>query len=107
MNHFKNLKLDENKRLVEPIVVNGVSLSNEKLNYVTFQLNTLNLTDNSGVKNIVYYDLNNELYLNRPRLEKLPYPTLKNLQRLALMHLEYNPAAFDKLLSVLAFGKSA
>jgi hypothetical protein len=84
-----------------------VSLTNEKLNYVTFQLNTLNLTDNSGVKNIVYYDLNNELYLNRPTLEKLPYPTLKNIQRLALMHLEYNPAAFDKLLSVFAFGSSA
>ena len=99
---FKQLELNENLELKQPIVVNGVSLSNGRLNYVTFQLNTLNLNTNSGIKNLVYYDMGNELYLNVPTIEKLPYPSLKNLQRLALRHLKFNKLAFQKFQSILA-----
>ena len=89
--------------LVNPIVVNGVSLSNGRLNFVTYQLNTLDLTNNSGVKNIVYYDMANELYSNVLSLDKLPYPSLKNQQRMALRHLSYNPNVFQKFQSILAY----
>lgn len=98
-------EVDSNMRLKTPVVVNAVSVSNQRFNYVVFQLNTLNLSDNNGVKNLVYYDTDeNELYLNRPTLDKLPYPTQKNVQRLALRHLEYNPEVFRKFLSIVSFG---
>ena len=100
------MELKENNELVNPIVVNGVSLINQRLNLVTYQMNTLNLSESSGVKNLVYYDKGNELYHNRPTVEKLPYPTHANIQRLALRHLDYNPNAFKKLLSLLARGIS-
>lgn len=94
--------MNENRELKKPIVINGVSLSNGRFNYVTFQMNTLNLTHNTGIKNIVYYDMANELYMNVPSLDKLPLPSLKNLQRMALRHLEYNPATFQKLMSLMS-----
>lgn len=101
----KALELDDNLALKTPIVVNGVSISNShRLNYIMYQLNTLNFKDNTGVKNICYYDMNNELYYNRPTVEKLPYPTHKNIQRLVMRQLEYNPEAFRKLQSVIAYG---
>lgn len=102
----KNNKLDvdTNGQLKEPVVVKAVSISNEKLNSVIFQLNTLRLNDNIGVKNIVYYDnKDNELYLNRLTQDKLPYATYKNIQRQVLSCLEYNPVAYEKFLSLMAY----
>ncbi len=101
------MESDANERLKTPIVVNAVSLTHHRFNYATFQLNTLNLKDNNGVKNIVYYDTNNELYYNRPTYDRLPFVSHKNLQRLALRHLEYNPEAFKKLLSLMLYGASS
>lgn len=80
----------------------------ERFNFVTFQLNTVNLTGNDGVKNLCYYDAdsiennsNNQIYSNKLSRDKLPYLTHKNLQRLALDHLEYNPVVFKKLSAFL------
>ena len=99
------MELNDDLTLKKPIVVNGVSVSNShKFNYVLFQLNTLNLTDNHGVKNICFYDMGNELYLNRPTVDKLPYPTHKNIQRLAMRELKYNPETFVKLQSIVGYG---
>jgi len=47
--------------------------------------------------------MDNELYSNVPTIEKLPYPSLKNMQRMALQHLEYNQTTFQKLISLLSF----
>jgi hypothetical protein len=94
------------QNLKKPIVVKAVSLTNERFNYVTYQLNTLSISDRQGIKNIVYYDLDNKLYMNRPTKDKLPYESNKNLQRYALAHLKYNPDAFKKLLSLMAYGAS-
>ncbi len=74
---------------------------------LVFQLNTLNMRDNNGVKNIVYLDADNELYFNRLTREELPYASHKNLQRMALRRLDYNPIAFDKLLAFMAYGRAA
>ena len=70
------LELNERQELKEPLVVNAVSMAHSHLSYVSFQLNTLNYESNEGVKNIVHYDTHNEIYLNRPTIDKLPYPTL-------------------------------
>jgi len=78
--------------------------NSHKFNYVLFQLNTLNLADNHGVKNVCFHDMGNELYFNRPTVEKLPYPTHKNIQRMAMRELDYNPQTFLKLQSILAYG---
>jgi hypothetical protein len=102
-----NLEIDSQLRLKQPIVVNAVSLNHQRFNFVTYQLNTLNLRDNSGVKNLAFYDTNNELYYNRPTIDKLPYPSMKNMQRLALRQLEYNPEVFRKFLSVLFHGAAS
>ena len=93
--------------LKDPIVVNAVSLTHQRFNFVSYQLNTLNYADNSGLKNIAHYDVDNEIYLNRPTIHKMPYPSHKNVQRLALRYLEYNPSAFLKLLSLMAYGAEA
>lgn len=101
---MKKLEVNANRELKEPIVVNAVSLSNQRFNFVSYQLNTLNYADNSGAKNIVHYDVDNEIYLNRPTIAKMPYPTQKNVQRLAMRQLEYNASAFLKLVSLIAYG---
>ena len=90
--------------LKSPIVVKAVSIRNEKLTFVAYQLNTLDLKGNEGIKNLVYYDTNNHLYLDRPTKWKLPYESHKNVQRYALAHLKYNPDAFRKLLAFIAYG---
>ena len=102
---MKKLELAGDLTLPRPIVVNGVSISNsQRMNYVSFQLNTLGMQDNGGLKNVCFYDTDNELYHNRPTVDKLPYPTHRNIQRLAMRNLEYNPAAFRKLQSIVAYG---
>jgi hypothetical protein len=103
-----NKKLDRNNdgRLKEPIVVKAVSLSQEKLNLVVYQLNTLNLNDNNGVKNIVYYEnMNNKLYL-RLNCYQLPYATHRNIQRMAMRYLNYNHTVYDKFLSLISYGSN-
>lgn len=101
---IQSLEVDSNLNLKTPIVVNGVSISDShRLNYVLFQLNTLNLHDNHGIKNICFYETNNELYYNRPTVDKLPYPTSKNIQRMAMNSLQYNPEAFRKMQAILAY----
>lgn len=99
--------VDAEGRLQTPIVVNGVSIQNQRFNFLTYQLNTTNLANNSGVKNLCFYDAqNNEIYSNRPTKEKLPFLTHKNLQRMALSHLEYNQSVFRKFLAMLLFNAS-
>jgi hypothetical protein len=106
--HFilKNCECDPNGRLKEPLVVNAISVSNQRFNFLTYQLNTLNLKNNEGIKNLAFYDGGNEIYLNRPTVEKLPYPSHRNIQRLALRHLQYNPDVFKKFLAIMAFNSS-
>lgn len=82
-------------------MLNGVSIQNEKLNYIVYQLNTLNLNDNNGIKNIVFIDKDNDLYLNRPNINTLPYPSRRNIQRYALRKLELNETTFDKFKTIL------
>lgn len=81
--------------------MNAISIKNEILNFITFQLNTMNLKNNNGIKNLVYIDKNNELYLNRPNLDTLPYPSRRNIQRYAIRKLEYNSDTFQKFKSIL------
>jgi hypothetical protein len=103
----KKPAVDAEGRLQTPIVVNGVSIQNQRFNFLTYQLNTANLANNSGVKNLCFYDAqNNEIYSNRPTKEKLPFLTHKNLQRMALSHLEYNQSVFRKFLAMLLLNAS-
>lgn len=100
------LPVNQDGLLEKPLVVNGISVTNQRFNYASFQLNTLNLNDNKGVKNIVYFDDDgqNEIYMNRPTLENLPYPTQKNIQRMAIRNLQYNPKVFQKFLAYFVQG---
>ena len=67
---MQKLELAEDLTLPTPIVVNGVSISNsQRMNYVSFQLNTLGMQDNDGLKNVCFYDTDNELYHNRPTVD--------------------------------------
>jgi hypothetical protein len=93
--------LDAKNNLTKPIVVNGISVSNNVFNFVTFQLNTFNLKESEGVKNIAYYDFGNEIYFDRPNISTLPYPTRKNIQKYALTKLNYNPQVFKKICSII------
>lgn len=97
------MTIDAEGRLARPIVVNGVSVSHQRFNFLTYQLNTLNMSNNGGVKNLAFYDCDNEIYLNRPDLKTLPYPSQKNVQRLILDKLEYNPNVLKKFSSLVSF----
>ncbi|RNA29386.1 39S ribosomal mitochondrial [Brachionus plicatilis] len=104
--NMMKLPVNQDGLLLKPLVVNGISVTNQRFNYATFQLNTLNFKDNKGIKNIVFYDDQgqNEIYMNRPTVDNLPYPTQKNIQRLALRNLQYNPEVFQKFLAYFSFG---
>lgn len=108
---MKKPTVEKDGRLKTPIVVNGVSIKHERFNFVTYQLNTTDLSGNEGVKNLCYYEAadssDNELYSAKLSKLKLPYLTHKNLQRYALDHLEYNPNLFKKLLALILFNGSA
>ena len=61
----------------------------------------MNLINEKGIKNLVYIDKDIELYFNRPNVDKLPYPSRKDIQRYAMRKLEYNPSAFQKIKSII------
>ncbi|KAJ1361640.1 hypothetical protein KIN20_020934 [Parelaphostrongylus tenuis] len=55
----------------EPVVVNGIQLVDGKLDIVTFQLNTLNLSSEEPVKNLVWIEKGCQLYEPKPFYEQL------------------------------------
>ncbi|KAJ1361639.1 hypothetical protein KIN20_020933 [Parelaphostrongylus tenuis] len=55
----------------EPVVVNGIQLVDGKLDIVTFQLNTLNLSPEEPFKNLVWIEKGCPLYEPKPFYEQL------------------------------------
>ncbi|KAI3386601.1 hypothetical protein SNEBB_011181 [Seison nebaliae] len=103
----ENLKLatDSNGRLIEPLIIRCINLFENRYDFCTFQLNTINMTDDlldekwRDVKNLFFYDSNNEIYFNRLTMDEEPYGTRKNLQRQVINHLDYNEEVIGKYLS--------
>ncbi|CAI4229239.1 unnamed protein product [Auanema sp. JU1783] len=54
-----------------PVLVKGVQLVDGKMDLVAFQLNTLDLSAENGVKNIVWMEKGIRLYKNKPFYENL------------------------------------
>ncbi|KAL5019689.1 hypothetical protein ScPMuIL_002581 [Solemya velum] len=85
------------QKLPEPISVQCVNISETTLNFVFFQLNTMNFKTDDGVKNIAWLDEGNKLYdklLSKPWLEDRKVTRYEN----------YDPEPFKKLLALFLNG---
>lgn len=85
------------KTLPEPICVQSVSIGETDLNFVFFQLNTLDFTSDSGVKNIAWLDTGNSLY------QKILSQPWKGEDFKKHQYTDFEGTAFKKLLAVLLY----
>uniref|UniRef100_A0A915L884 Large ribosomal subunit protein mL37 n=1 Tax=Romanomermis culicivorax TaxID=13658 RepID=A0A915L884_ROMCU len=74
--------------LPQPIVTQCIQLCGGTFDFVVMQLNTLDMSNDDGVKNIVWIDKNNKLFQTVPF-----YETLKEVK-------EYNPEVVRKFLAL-------
>lgn len=83
------------KELPEPISVQCVHSNGETFHFVAFQLNTLDMADNNGIKNIAWVDPDHKLF-NKiiPRRAML-----RNT-----LYEDYDPNVFQKLLAMYVNG---
>ncbi|XP_020777880.1 39S ribosomal protein L37, mitochondrial [Boleophthalmus pectinirostris] len=86
--------------LEHPIVVQAVGTNGRYFHFLVFQLNTTNLSEDSGVKNLVWLDKDQELYEYakvRPVIKKKQVEVPAGLAG-------YNPEIFQKFLSLYLNG---
>lgn len=83
------------KILPEPISVQCVSTNGIQFSFVCFQLNTLDIDSKNGVKNLVWFDCDNELFK-----KILPERSMLRNTR----YEDYDPDVFKKLLAVYLYG---
>ncbi|XP_074653079.1 large ribosomal subunit protein mL37-like [Tubulanus polymorphus] len=81
--------------LPEPVTVQGIKTDGEKFHFVCFQLNTLNINSNDGIKNLVWIDKDNYLFH-------------KILPRRAMLrntiYEDFDPSVFRKFLAFFLNG---
>ena len=81
--------------LPEPVCVQAVSTDGVIFHFGCFQLNTLNLSSDSGVKNMAWFDNDNRMY---ERLEP-KRAMLRNTE-----YRNYDPAVLRKLFALYVNG---
>lgn len=87
-------------RLERPVVVQSVGTNGRFFNFLVFQLNTTDLTEDSGVKNLLWMEKDLELYEYakvRPLIKKKQVQVPAGLAG-------YNPETFKKFLSLYLNG---
>lgn len=89
--------------LPEPICVQCVDMNQNTLNFTCFQLNTLNLDKDDGIKNFVWFDAGNRLFTKH-----LPQPWKKEEDEkyLKTRYTDFDPKPFDKMLALVLNGLS-
>lgn len=88
------------EQLERPVVVQVVGTNGRIFNFVVFQLNTTALSEDSGVKNLVWLDRDSKLYdyaKVRPTIKKKEVKVPAGLKG-------YNPETFEKFLSLYLNG---
>lgn len=86
--------------LPEPVVVQNVNCTYNNFNFLCFQLNTLDISEDSGIKNFVWLDSNNELFV---RKKCQPWKE-EGRQYKPPTYSDYNPAVFQKFLAMFLYG---
>lgn len=82
------------RTLPEPITVQHVTLEQSKFLFAFFQLNTLDLDSDNGIKNLVWTADSAELFKIIPGQPWMPRPLKKT------RYESFDPLAFDKFLAV-------
>ncbi|KAK3097387.1 hypothetical protein FSP39_009180 [Pinctada imbricata] len=92
---------DDVTDLPEPICVQCVNMNEATLNFTFFQLNTMDFSSDSGVKNFVWFDSGNHLFAKH-----LTKPWLKDPEFKINRYDSYSEEPLKKLLAVVMYGLS-
>lgn len=89
------------KVLPKPITVQNINMDRTTFNFLCFQLNTLDLQSDHGVKNLAWTDHGNQMFMKH-----IPQPWKKEEMYKNYRFTDYTPEVFEKFLAVFANGVS-
>ena len=89
------------KVLPEPITIQNINMDWTTLNFLCFQLNTLDTNTDDGVKNLAWCDNDNKLF---SKIYPKPWKEEEKWQK--MRYEDYCPEVFEKFLAVFLNGAS-
>ena len=89
------------KVLPEPITIQNINMDWTTLNFLCFQLNTLDTNNDNGVKNLAWCDNNNKLFS-----KIYPKPWKEEEIWKKMRYEDYSKEVFKKFLAVFLNGAS-
>ena len=89
------------KVLPEPITIQNINMDWTTLNFLCFQLNTLDTNSDDGVKNLAWCDNDNKLFV-----KNYPKPWREDKTWHQIHYEDYSPEVFEKFLAVFLNGAS-
>lgn len=87
------------KELPQPITLINVNMDWTTLNFLCFQLNTVDVSTDEGVKNFVWYDSGNKMFVKHH-----PQPWKEEEMYKKFRYTDFNPEPFEKFLAVFLHG---
>lgn len=87
------------KELPQPITLINVNMDWTTLNFLCFQLNTVDVNSDEGVKNFVWYDSGNKMFVKHH-----PKPWREEEMYKHFRYTDFNPEPFEKFLAVFLHG---
>jgi len=85
--------------LEHPVTVLNISASENEFNFIAVQLNTLDLGSTGGVKNFLWTDLGNRMYVKQ-RCQPWKHP---NREYTPTHYSNYDPMVFKKFLAMYLY----
>lgn len=89
------------KTLPKPITVQNINMDWTTLNFLCFQLNTLNLQSDDGIKNFAWCDHDNRMFVKNYPKPWRPEEMYKHYR-----YTDYTPEVFEKFLAMFLTGTS-
>lgn len=87
------------KTLPKPITIKNINMDWTTLNFLCFQLNTLDTDSDDGVKNFAWCDTDNKMFV-----KNYPKPWREEKKWQSIHYEDYSPEVFEKFLAVFLHG---